>query len=63
MLNLQRNLPQNVTQAQLQQLEWHLTQLLEPKIQASPYAQTKRWWPARGRSSTSSRSPPACMGV
>lgn len=39
MLNLQRNLPQNVTQAQLQQLEWHLTQLLEPKIQASPYAQ------------------------
>lgn len=39
MLNLQRNLPQNVTQAQLQELEWHLTQLLEPKIQASPYAQ------------------------
>ncbi|HCU0701690.1 type VI secretion system membrane subunit TssM [Enterobacter asburiae] len=39
MLNLQRNLPQNVTKAQLQQLEWHLTQLLEPKIQASPYAQ------------------------
>ncbi|EPB6698066.1 type VI secretion system membrane subunit TssM [Escherichia coli] len=39
MLNLLRNLPQNVTQAQLQQLEWHLTQLLEPKIQASPYAQ------------------------
>lgn len=39
MLNLQRTLPQNVKKAQLQQLEWHLTQLLEPKIQASPYAQ------------------------
>ncbi len=39
MLNLQRNLPQGSTQEQLQQLEWHLTQLLEPKIQASPYAQ------------------------
>ncbi len=39
MLNLERNLPQNVTQAQLRELEWHLTQLLEPQIQASPYAQ------------------------
>ncbi|CAI8834276.1 type VI secretion system membrane subunit TssM [Kosakonia quasisacchari] len=38
MLNLQRNLPQNVTKAQLSQLEWHLTQLLEPQIQSSPYA-------------------------
>ncbi|CCG88439.1 type VI secretion system membrane subunit TssM [Erwinia piriflorinigrans] len=38
MLNLQRNLPQNVTQAQLKQLEWHLSQLLENQIQASPYA-------------------------
>ncbi|MDG6693029.1 ImcF-related family protein, partial [Staphylococcus aureus] len=38
MLNLERNLPQNVTQAQLNQLEWHLTQLLEPQIQTSPYA-------------------------
>ncbi|MFE8100789.1 type VI secretion system membrane subunit TssM [Brenneria goodwinii] len=38
MLNLRRNLPQNVTQAQLSQLEQHLTQLLEPQIQSSPYA-------------------------
>ncbi|QKJ85677.1 type VI secretion system protein ImpL [Paramixta manurensis] len=38
MLNIQRNLPQNVTQAQIKQLEWHLTQLLETQIQASPYA-------------------------
>ena len=38
MLNLQRNLPQNVTQAQLRQLEGHLVQLLEPQIQSSPYA-------------------------
>ncbi len=38
MLNLERNLPQNVTKAQMSQLEWHLTQLLEPQIQASPYA-------------------------
>ncbi|MGR7644838.1 type VI secretion system membrane subunit TssM [Klebsiella aerogenes] len=38
MLNLQRNLPQNVMQAQLRQLEGHLVQLLEPQIQSSPYA-------------------------
>lgn len=38
MLNVQRNLPQNITQAQLRQLEAHLTQLLEPQIQSSPYA-------------------------
>ena len=38
MLNLQRNLPQNVTQAQLRQLEAHLIALLEPQIQSSPYA-------------------------
>ncbi|TDT59257.1 type VI secretion system protein ImpL [Enterobacter sp. AG5470] len=38
MLNLQRNLPQNVTNAQINQLEWHLRQLLEPQIQSSPYA-------------------------
>ncbi|QTF07926.1 type VI secretion system membrane subunit TssM [Brenneria izadpanahii] len=38
MLNLRRNLPQNVTQAQLSQLEQHLAQLLEPQIQSSPYA-------------------------
>lgn len=38
MLNLERNLPQNVTKAQIRQLEWHLTQLLEEQIVASPYA-------------------------
>ena len=38
MLNLERNLPQNMTQAQLRRLEWHLTQLLEPQIQSSPFA-------------------------
>ena len=38
MLNLQRNLPQNVTREQLSQLEWHLSQLLETQIQSSPYA-------------------------
>jgi type VI secretion system protein ImpL len=38
MLNLERNLPQNVTKAQIRQLEWHLTQLLEQQIVASPYA-------------------------
>ncbi len=38
MLNLQRNLPQGSTQKQLQQIEWHLGQLLDAQIQASPYA-------------------------
>ncbi len=38
MLNIQRNQPQNVTQQQISQLDWHLTQLLETQIQASPYA-------------------------
>ncbi|HFF8939392.1 type VI secretion system membrane subunit TssM [Serratia ureilytica] len=38
MLNLQRNLPQGSTQKQLQQIEWHLSQLLDTQIQASPYA-------------------------
>ncbi|CAI0701300.1 TPA: type VI secretion system membrane subunit TssM [Serratia fonticola] len=38
MLNLQRNLRQGVTQQQLQQLEWHLAQLLDGQIQSSPYA-------------------------
>jgi len=38
MLNLQRNLPQSSTQKQLQQIEWHLSQLLDAQIQASPYA-------------------------
>lgn len=40
-LDLQRYLPQNVTQTQLQQLEWHLAQLLESQIKSSPYAQDK----------------------
>lgn len=38
MLNLSRNLPRDVTQTQLHQLEWHLTQMLENQIQSSPYA-------------------------
>jgi len=38
MLNLQRNLRQGVTKQQLQQLEWHLAQLLDGQIQSSPYA-------------------------
>ncbi|KFK97911.1 MULTISPECIES: type VI secretion system membrane subunit TssM [unclassified Serratia (in: enterobacteria)] len=38
MLNLQRNLRQGITQQQLQQLEWHLSQLLDGQIQSSPYA-------------------------
>ncbi|WP_147194876.1 type VI secretion system membrane subunit TssM [Pantoea sp. CCBC3-3-1] len=38
MLNIQRNQPQSVTQAQIKQLDWHLAQLLETQIQASPYA-------------------------
>lgn len=38
MLNLQRTLPQGSTQKQLQQLEWHLSQLLDNQIQSSPYA-------------------------
>ncbi len=60
MLNLQRNLPQNDAAAAA---GWHLTQLLEPKFRLRRMPVTKRWWLARGRSSTSSRSPPACMGV
>ncbi|MGB8927951.1 MAG: type VI secretion system membrane subunit TssM, partial [Pantoea agglomerans] len=38
MLNIQRNQPQNITQQQIKQLDWHLMQLLETQIQASPYA-------------------------
>ncbi len=38
MLNIQRNQPQNVTREQIKQLGWHLSQLLETQIQASPYA-------------------------
>ncbi|AWQ48526.1 type VI secretion system membrane subunit TssM [Serratia marcescens] len=42
MLNLQRNLPQGSTQKQLQQIEWHLSQLLDAQIQASPYAKDEQ---------------------
>jgi len=38
MLNIARSQPQNITQAQIKQLDWHLAQLLETQIQASPYA-------------------------
>ncbi|KAB8310354.1 type VI secretion system membrane subunit TssM [Erwinia endophytica] len=38
MLNIQRNQPQNITSAQIKQLDGHLAQLLETQIQASPYA-------------------------
>ncbi|MGF6189300.1 type VI secretion system membrane subunit TssM [Serratia sp. 2723] len=38
MLNLHRNLRQGITLQQLQQLEWHLAQLLDGQIQSSPYA-------------------------
>ncbi|MGK9172957.1 type VI secretion system membrane subunit TssM [Yokenella regensburgei] len=38
MLNLERNLPATMTKAQLRRMAWHLTQLLEPQIQSSPYA-------------------------
>ena len=43
MLNLQRNLPQGSTQKQLQQIEWHLSQLLDTQIRASPYAKDEQW--------------------
>lgn len=39
MLNISRELPQNVTQQEVKQLAWHLQQLLETQIQSSPYAQ------------------------
>lgn len=38
MRNLQRNLPDNVSARDLQQLDWHLSQLLDQQIQSSPYA-------------------------
>ncbi|WP_336700648.1 type VI secretion system membrane subunit TssM [Pantoea dispersa] len=38
MLNISRELPQNVTQKEVKQLAWHLQQLLETQIQSSPYA-------------------------
>lgn len=38
MQNLQRTLPTSVSTRQLQQLDWHLSQLLDRQIQTSPYA-------------------------
>ncbi|MGE9552216.1 type VI secretion system membrane subunit TssM [Erwinia amylovora] len=38
MQNLQRTLPANVTTRQLQQLDWHLSQLLDRQIQTTPFA-------------------------
>lgn len=38
MLNLQRTLPAHVSARELQQLDWHLSQLLDRQIQSSPYA-------------------------
>lgn len=38
MLNISRELPQNVTQQEVKQLALHLQQLLETQIQSSPYA-------------------------
>jgi type VI secretion system protein ImpL len=38
MQNLQRNLPEDVSARDLQQLDWHLSQLLDQQIQSSPYA-------------------------
>ncbi|MDU4092722.1 MAG: type VI secretion system membrane subunit TssM [Pantoea sp.] len=38
MQNLQRTLPANVTTHDLQQLDWHLSQLLDRQIQSSPFA-------------------------
>ncbi len=38
MLNISRELPQSVTQQEVEQLAWHLRQLLETQIQSSPYA-------------------------
>jgi len=36
--NLQRSLPDTVSARDLQQLDWHLSQLLDQQIQSSPYA-------------------------
>ena len=38
MQNLQRTLPASVTTHDLQQLDWHLSQLLDRQIQSSPFA-------------------------
>ncbi|MFK8257581.1 type VI secretion system membrane subunit TssM [Erwinia sp. AnSW2-5] len=37
MQNLQRSLPSSVTTQQIQQLDWHLSQLLDRQILSSPY--------------------------
>ncbi|WP_168402836.1 type VI secretion system membrane subunit TssM [Erwinia amylovora] len=39
MQNLQKNLPSDVSRRQLQQLNWHLIQLLDRQILGSPYRQ------------------------
>lgn len=38
MQNLQRSLPTTLSARDLQQLDWHLSQLLDQQIQSSPYA-------------------------
>ncbi|WP_017349022.1 type VI secretion system membrane subunit TssM [Pantoea sp. A4] len=38
MQNLQKSLPADITARDLQQLDWHLSQLLDQQIQSSPYA-------------------------
>ncbi|WP_075181631.1 type VI secretion system membrane subunit TssM [Pantoea sp. 1.19] len=38
MQNVQRSLPPGATPRDLQQLDWHLSQLLDKQIQSSPYA-------------------------
>lgn len=38
MQNLSRNPPPDITDEQLKQLDWHLSQLLDKQIQSSPYA-------------------------
>lgn len=42
MLNIRRDLPPDMTQAQLKKLQYHLHQLLETRIQASPYARDEQ---------------------
>ncbi|MFD1200024.1 type VI secretion system membrane subunit TssM [Brucella gallinifaecis] len=41
MLNLRRNLSQGRTQQELEQIEWHLNQLLDTQPQTSPFAENK----------------------
>ncbi|MFQ8717386.1 MAG: hypothetical protein ACLR9W_02530 [Enterobacter hormaechei] len=47
MLNLQRNLPQNVTQAQLSGAGMAHTQLLEPKFRLHRMRRMRIWWPVK----------------